>query len=431
MDSLSQRLRIRESQLPFYLVFSQSMASIAPLSSVSAYLTVTLLTAGTSSGLATILGVLMYSTWAYIGYRFSKLYPSEGGTYTFARNIFGPRLSSAVGWIYWGSYVFYMVSTLTYLAGFLLQFYNTPPVVSKVLEVAVPSLIILIMIAGVRPPLFYGLITSVLEMLFIVVLGLQVIRLDGINLVVPPKGSVYQLLTGSIVASFTVAGGGASFFLGKEAKGKGRAVGMAYIMAFISASIIMIFSAFFLVSASKNVVGGLTNLVNTGFPGLIVAKLYLGEPFATIMFLLTVNSLIGSLIAAYVSVSRLTLSLNGISLSRSVFAVGAVFFTSAVTIALSDQFSMAYEYFLIFSLFSLFISHTLLSIGYSKLSLRNGYHIKDFLLGLVSASVMIGGLYSTYLTTGPIALLGIVVVVGLGLTGLVISSFNFTEGQGK
>lgn len=78
MDSLSNKLKILESSLPSYLVLSESLSSIAPLSSVAAYLTITLAISGSSSALASLMGVGIYGFWVYVAINWPSFSPQRG-----------------------------------------------------------------------------------------------------------------------------------------------------------------------------------------------------------------------------------------------------------------------------------------------------------------------------------------------------------------
>ncbi|WP_252896786.1 hypothetical protein [Metallosphaera hakonensis] len=121
-------------------------------------------------------------------------------------------------------------------------------------------------------------------------------------------------MSGALATSFTVAGGGASFFLGKEARGKGRDVSKSFLIAFVLSSSAIVFSSFYLVKAGELE----PQIIGSGFPGLLAARTFEGVSFEEVMFILTFNSVIGSLISAYVALSRLSFSLTGWPLSKSI-----------------------------------------------------------------------------------------------------------------
>ncbi|WPX06795.1 APC family permease [Metallosphaera sedula DSM 5348] len=430
MASLSKRLKIRESSLPAYLVFSQSLAAIAPLSSTAAYLTATLLLAGTSSGIASILGVLMYSLWVYVGYQLSRFFPSEGGTYTFSRHMYPERVATILGWMYWGSYMFYLISTSTYATGVLLPLLGAPISIDRLMEVVLPSAIVLLMITGIRPPLYYSLVTSLVEIAVIVVLGITVIAHRGLSLVpLTPSAGLSQVLSGAMATSFSIAGGGAAFFLGKEARGKGKTVSKSYLLAFLLASGAIVFSSIYLVTAGGST-QGVENLANTGFPGLTVANQYMGESFASAMLLLTVNSLIGSLIAAYVALSRLTFSLLRTDLPKSTLIVGSLFLGINGVIAGLGNLVQWYQYFFLGSLTALFITHASLSLGLPKIRNKLALSLLKSFPGILSALLMMVGLYSIYLEVGEELVVGILACIVLVMVG-VIQGLISRRGEGK
>nr|WP_054836805.1 hypothetical protein [Metallosphaera hakonensis] len=96
--------------------------------------------------------------------------------------MYSERIASAVGWVYWGSYMFYMISTSTYASSVLLPLFGVSGLYARLAEIILPSLIILMMISGIRPPLYYSLVTSMIEIIIIYVLGISVLRETGVSL---------------------------------------------------------------------------------------------------------------------------------------------------------------------------------------------------------------------------------------------------------
>ncbi|TRM95998.1 APC family permease, partial [Sulfolobus sp. B1] len=245
MDSLSKKLEPKEGSLPRYLIYAQSLASIAPLGSASAYLTYAFYSSYASTFIAGILGSLIYFIWVLIGYRYSKIIATTGGIYDFARSASGEMLGKIAGWLYWISYAIYLPSATTYLVGIVIPSeFSFNIVYLSILEIAIPIILTLLLITGIKPPLFYALITSTLEVILIVVLGIKVLSITGLS-VKPLHVSVglSSLMAGALGVGFTLAGGGASFFLGYEAVGKGRSVGLAYIIAYCVASFAVLFAS--------------------------------------------------------------------------------------------------------------------------------------------------------------------------------------------
>jgi amino acid transporter len=398
MVSLSKKLQPKENSIPKYLVISQSLSSIAPLGSVSAYLTFALIFSLASTGLASIVGMFIYLLWVIIGYRYSKVIASTGGTYEFARQASGETIGSIAGWLYWISYAIYLPSVTTYLVGIVLPtLLNLPSVYLSIIEAIIPLLLTLLMISGIKPPLFYSLISSTIEVILIVILGIKVLMVKGFSLM-PFYVSVpqYDFWSGALAVAFTLAGGGASFFLGYEAKGKGKTVGSSYLIAFMIASIAVIFASYYEIAAAGYSDIGVSNLLNvTEFPGFYISEKFMGSIFASIIFVFTVNSLLGSAIAAYVALSRLTFTLVSKNMLKSILIVFVFFLIFNLFGSITGQLQLIYYFTTQISLITLFVSHSIVSAVYpffvkkiSKIS------VMDILLALLSSGIMVYGIYS-------------------------------------
>ncbi|TRM83796.1 APC family permease [Sulfolobus sp. A20-N-F6] len=397
MDSLSKKLEPKEGSLPRYLIYAQSLASIAPLGSASAYLTYAFYSSYASTFIAGILGSLIYFIWVLIGYRYSKIIATTGGIYDFARSASGEMLGKIAGWLYWISYAIYLPSATTYLVGIVIPFeFSFNIVYLSILEIAIPIILTLLLITGIKPPLFYALITSTLEVILIVVLGIKVLSITGLS-VKPLHVSVglSSLMAGALGVGFTLAGGGASFFLGYEAVGKGRSVGLAYIIAYCVASFAVLFASYYEIAFAGFTNTGVASLLNaTSYPGFYISQKVMGNTFALIFFIFTINSLIGSVTAAYVALSRLTYTLVKKDMLLSIIIVASFFLGVNLIGSVTRQFYNLYNVTTTISLVTLYTSHIIVSGGYPLFAKKN-YKLKiyDILLGILAVLLMGYGIY--------------------------------------
>lgn len=423
MVSLSKKLEPKENSIPKYLVISQSLSSIAPLGSVSAYLTFALMSSLASTGLASIVGMFIYLLWVIIGYRYSKVIASTGGTYEFARQASGETIGSIAGWLYWISYAIYLPSVTTYLVGIVLpSVINLQGMYLSIIEVLIPIILTLLMISGIKPPLFYSLISSTIEVILIIILGFKVLMIKGFSLapfyITVPQ---YDFWSGALAVAFTLAGGGASFFLGYEAKGKGKTIGSSYLIAFIIASIAVIFASYYEIAAVGYSNLGVTNLLNiTEFPGFYISEKFMGSTFAFIIFVFTINSLLGSAISAYVALSRLTYTLISKNMLKSILAVFIFFIIFNMFGSITGQLQLIYYFTTQISLITLFASHSIVSAVYplfikkiSKISFI------DILLAISSSGIMIYGIYSNLIPIQITSLISIGVILFVTLATII------------
>lgn len=420
--NIDKRLEPKKESIPKYLVIAQSLSSIAPLGSVSAYLTFAFQSSLASTFYAAILGALIYLLWVMLGYNYSKIVATTGGIYDFAKTASTETVGKIAGWLYWISYAIYLPSVTTYLTGIVLpSVFNIPPSLLAIIEITIPIILTILLISGIKPPLFYALITSTIEIFVIIILGVKVISITGIKF---PQYNIpqYNFWSGALAVAFTLAGGGASFFLGYEAKGRGKTVGSSYLTAFSIASIVVIFATYFETAAVGFSNSGISNLLSvTQYPGFYISQEYLGSTFSTIFFVFTVNSLLGSAIAAYVALSRLTYSLTSRKMLTSIIIVAIFFISFNLIASITGQYCLVYQYTTEASLVTLFSSHAIVSAVY-PLFVKKFYklNLPSVLLGLSSTALMAYGLYSNLIPYEyPNTLIGIVSLISGVILGIV------------
>ena len=412
MDSLSKKLEPKENTIKPYLVYAQSLSSIAPLGSVSAYLTYAFTSSLSSTFVAGIIGALIYFLWVLIGYRYSKVVATTGGIYDFARSGGGELIGKIAGWLYWISYAVYLSSATTYLAGIVIPtVFNISPML---LEVVIPLVLTLLILSGVKPPLYYALITSSIEVVLIVILGIKVLSITGLSLEpLTVNVNLSSFFSGALAVGFTLAGGGASFFLGYEAVGKGKTVGRAYILAYWVASLSVLFAAYFETAAVGYSNGGVVELLNiTQYPGYYIAEKYVNPTFGLIIFIFTVNSLIGSVTAAYLALSRLTYSLLKRDMLISVLVIALLFVSINLIASITQQYLTVYTLTTEASLVTLYSSHLLVSSVFPSFTKKViGLKWYDFVLALSTVLLMGYGLWSNLNQLSLVTEIGIISLV--------------------
>ncbi|QIW25228.1 APC family permease [Sulfolobus sp. S-194] len=424
MVNLSKKLEPKENTIPRYLIYAQSLSSIAPLGSASAYLTYALQYSLSSTFIAGIFGVLIYFLWVLIGYEYSKVIASTGGIYEFARRSGGELLGKIAGWLYWISYAIYLPSATTYLTGIVITSeFSFPPVMVTLIEILIPIVLTLLLLSGIRPPLFYALLTSTIEVILIFILGIKVISITGFSLN-PLKISVpvSDFFSGALAVGFTLAGGGASFFLGYEAIGKGKTVAKSYLYAYWIASISVLFASYFEIAFAGYSNSGMENLLNvTQYPAYYIAQKLMGNSMALLIFIFTINSLIGSVTAAYVALSRLTYSLLRKDMLKSILAVALFFLLINLIAGITGEYSLVYSLTTEASLVTLYGSHVIVSALFPLFSRKMiGFRLYHILLSFSAVILMGYGVYSNIVPySGLTTLVGILSLIGGVIIGII------------
>ncbi|MDG6928398.1 MAG: APC family permease [Nitrososphaerota archaeon] len=428
-----RKLELKESSLKPYLVVAQAISSIAPLGSVSAYLTFAMTYSLVSTTLAGILGVIIYFMWVLIGYRYSKYIASAGGIYDFARSGGGETVGRISGWLYWISYAVYLPSSTAYITGIVLtSFFKLSPMVDDLIEFGLAFLLIGFMISGLKVPFYYALVSSTIEGILIAVLGLKVLSVTGLSMApLAFKVPVGSFFGGALGVGFVMVGGGVTFFLGYEAEGKGRTVGRSYILAYIVASALVLFASYFEIAGAGYTSSGVNHMLSViQYPGFYLASMYLGNGFALAILVFTVSSLIGSAMAAYVALARLTHVMLHKSMLISIVSVGAFFMVINLAGIAFGNLTLLYLLSTEASLVTLYASHAITAFVFplftKKINARKFY---DLILAAASVILMVYGLYSNIIPYEfPLSTVGLI-SIAVGMLIGIIAGMRLVRGS--
>jgi hypothetical protein len=136
-------------------------------------------------------------------------------------------------------------------------------------------------------------------------------------------------------------------------------------------------------------------LNTTQYPGYYIAEKYVNPTFGLIIFIFTANSLIGSVTAAYLALSRLTYSLLKKDMLTSVLVVASLFIGINLIASITQQYLIVYTLTTEASLVTLYSSHLLVSSvfpSFTKKVIRLKWY--DFALALSTVLLMGYGLWS-------------------------------------
>ncbi|MDT7900629.1 MAG: hypothetical protein RRE78_01810 [Acidianus sp.] len=131
--------------------------------------------------------------------------------------------------------------------------------------------------------------------------------------------------------------------------------------------------------------------------------------------------MLGSAIAAYVALSRLTYSLTSRKMLTSIIIVTIFFISFNLIASITGEYCLVYQYTTEASLVTLFSSHAIVSAVY-PLFVRKFYklNLPSVLLGLSSTTLMAYGLYSNLIPYEyPNTLIGIVSLISGVILGIV------------
>ncbi|MEM3940104.1 MAG: APC family permease, partial [Saccharolobus sp.] len=179
-------------------------------------------------------------------------------------------------------------------------------------------------------------------------------------------------------------------------------------------------ASYFEIAAAGFTNAGVSSLLSiTQYPGYYISQEFLGSTFSLIFFIFTMNSLIGSAIAAYVALSRLTYTMvkKNMLLSIIIVAIFFLFFNSLA--AITGNYNGIYNITTEASLTTLFSSHLIISAVYPRFVMKNRLGNFKLNMGLAIASVILMG-YGIYsnLISGQ-TLVGILAIIAGIIIGII------------
>ena len=293
----------------------QSLSFVAPAATAASFYVVEAGILGASLPITYVIAVIGVLSAMYMNYSFSKRISHAGGYYSYITAGFGSRTGIFASWLY-------LFNLLGAVSGFSILFFAgvlwpiVPGLASNPLGwiplMFIPFLIILILLlSGLRPSLFYTMIGGVLEIIFLVVISVIIIvKVGPANSVLPftfTGHSFSQVGLATVYAILGYVGVGSVITLSEEMKQPKKTVPKAILIAIaMSAGAYIISTYAFTVGWGINQMGNFASASNPGF--IVVAK-YGGPVALTIFIILTLNSFISNGIA------------EGNALSRSGFAM--------------------------------------------------------------------------------------------------------------
>ncbi len=252
-----------------------------------------------------------------MNYSFTKRISHAGGYYSYVRAGFGPRAGIFASWLY-------LFNLLGAVSGFSILFFAgvlwpiVPGLATNPLGwvplMFIPFLVIIILLlSGLKPSLFYTAIGGIFEIVFLVVISIIIIiKVGPSNSIIPftlSGHSISQLGLATVYAILGYVGVGSVITLSEEMRQPKKTVPKAMLIAIGLAAMAYIISTYaFTVGWGINQMG---SFATTSNPGFIIVSRYGGSVALIIFIILTLNSFISNGIAEGNALSR-----NGFAMAR-------------------------------------------------------------------------------------------------------------------
>jgi len=376
---------------------SQSMAGMAPTCDVVAFMTAGAAFALVALPLSYLLAFGLMFIEVNTLYHLSKHRGSAGGYYSYVASGLGPRAALVTALMV----IFYQLVSVAgvpvYVAGVFL-----PALARSYLGISLPGWIWIPMILffigvpwllsvlGIRPTVKTLVLTSSLEILFLIVASAVIIARSPLHTPLAPLSfasvGVKGVALGMIFAITSFIGVGSHAPLGEESKGvrtqQGRLIGKAAILSLTMVGAALTISAYALTVGWGQ--ARMASFASSPAPGVTVFLHYLGPVGAVALVVLAVNSALMDDLALMTSTSRVLYAVSRDKLLQTSFAVvngrrapaRSVTFVAgtATAVALAAGLwlgpSKAFDVLTTAVLFGLVTAHTLMNAALMRISYR-------------------------------------------------------------
>lgn len=391
--SISESRQLQPNVVSFWGLVSQSIAGMAPTCDVVAFMTAGAAFALVAMPLSYMAAFLLMFVEVNTIYHLTKHRASAGGYYSFVAGGLGAPAAVVTGFMV----AFYQILSIAgipiyvggvFLPGLLAQLgWHAPAyfwVATVLFFIGVPWIL---GILGIRPSIRVVALTSLLEIGFLILSSLWIIRQAlPTHPLLPFSWQAVGLkgvAMGMIFAITSFIGIGSHTPLGEEARGvrtqNGRVIGKAALVSLTLVGLALTLSAYALtVGWGMN---DMADFAKNGAPGVVVFHKYLGVWGAAALVILAVNSAMADGLALLNSSARVLFAIGRDRLIHQHFAhvngqrapAGAVAFIggAAVVLALICGFvwgpSNAFNVMTTAVLFGLVTAHTLMNIALMRL----------------------------------------------------------------
>ncbi|MGE9810584.1 APC family permease [Ferroplasma acidiphilum] len=295
--------QLKKNNGGFWLALFQSMAFVAPAASVASFFTTGVAAIGGSLPLTYIIATFGVLSAMYMDYSFAKRISHAGGYYAFVRSGLGNKLGTLSAW-------FYLYDMIAAIAGFstlyfgaivapYIPFLNTSPYGWLPLSLIPFAIVFFFLWNGLRPSLWYTLISSVAEISFLVIGAIIIIILLGSKNTLAPftltGHPISALGLATVYSVLSFVGAGSVIALSEEIKNPRKNIPKALVIVALLAAAVYILASYAVV-----VGWGLSNIssfATSTNPGITVYARYLGPVGLVIFVVLVANSFISNGIA--------------------------------------------------------------------------------------------------------------------------------------
>ncbi len=337
-----------------------------------------------SMGLTVLAGAALFSAPLLIWWRYSAEIASDGGLYAFVERAAGRRVALVQGCIWTFSYFLYLPFTVTYLV--YDQLPESFPAVEhhqRLLELALPVAISLVLIFAERLAIVLVAVTAVVQVALTLVLAAVIARHAGIHpgsFRLHSNGPSVARGIGNVALLFTCAS--LPLFLGGEIAGGGRTVRKTILGAVVITAVLLLLVAVPMAALGESSIAFLE------VPGYTLVKAYEGEGLADVIAAGAAASVLAVIVAEFIALTRLMRAMLGVSVARAGRVIGVLFVAGNALSLINPERS--YSDALTPSLVALYVSQAIVFVAYLRFRPRPS--LVDYLAVATATGLVIFGL---------------------------------------
>jgi len=358
-----------------------------PLALAALYVPGLVRDASASAGLVTLIAPLAFAPPLLIWLRYAREIASSGGLFSFVEAAAGRRVALVQAAIWTVSYLLYLVYTTVYVV------YDVLPSVlpgvgpyRSTLEVAIPILLALVVIAGRSPAVFVLAVFAVGQLGLVVLLAVVAIAHAHPMSSFGSTSAAGDIASASGNTALLFVCGSLPFFFGGEVARPARTIRRGVVAAYLLVAVAIVAAVFPLAANPA--------FTRADIPGVSVVSVYVGHGAGVAVGIGVAASIVGVMLVEYLALTRLMHAVRGVGISTASRLI-------AIPLVIGGPLSLIdpgrfYDDLLKPSLIALWLSQIIVVAVFPLfLRARNALRPQGIVLALGAAALMVFGLYST------------------------------------
>lgn len=358
-----------------------------PLALAALYVPGLVRDASASAGLVTIIAPVAFAFPLLIWLRYAREIASSGGLFRFVEAAAGRRVALVQAAIWTVSYLLYLVYTTVYVV------YDVLPSVlpgvrpyRSTLEIVIPILLALVVIAGRSPAVFVLVVFAVGQVALVALLAIVAIAHAHPASSFGTGSAAGDIASASGNTALLFVCGSLPFFFGGEVARPERTVRRGVVAAYVLVAVAIVAAVFPLAANPA--------FTRADIPGVSVVSVYVGHGAGVAVGIGVAASVVGVMLVEYLALTRLMHAVRGVSISTAsrLIAIPLVI-GGPLSLIDPDRF---YDDLLKPSLIALWLSQIIVVAVFPLfLRARNALRPQGVVLALGATALMVFGLYST------------------------------------